>query len=573
MNDNNVTQEKIMEIARNQKAFYSNRIESILKNKNNFLNKSNEYSSRIFALEKIIKLNRRLGNRYAVIRDEVLVKSYKLLNEREAMIKDILIALDRESFEKFQVDMNNRFATNQEFIAALNSVNYDDILKLDEPSKILKQAQNNIINFNALLEINVDTIMYLTIFEKKMYRLNKYANYNLIKPVLFINNMPIAKEINSFINPYGLNIVKIILMILVFAVIYLIRKYLYNKIEAFIYEIESLKKYSKDILNSVRKPLELIIILINIEIVIYIYNDYAGVGDIGKYFNIGYAILLTFVFYKVINIISSIKIHEIKRSEKEVKSEIINVGIKIINFIIMVIGLLIVLHFAGANLTAVLSGLGIGGFAVALAAKDSLANFFGTLSILLSDVFSQGDWIEIDGREGTVVEIGLRVTTLRTFDNAIIAIPNSVLANKDVKNWNKRLLGRRIKMSLGVKYDSKSSDIQNAIKEIREMLDQHPKIATEHTEYTYSQERSAKLVSKDDMQGIKKTLLVYLDEFSDSSINILIYCFSKTVVWSEWLEVKEDVMYKIMEILEKNSLEFAFPSMSLYHENDSSKIS
>ena len=469
--------------------------------------------------------------------------------------------------------MNNRFATNQEFIAALNSVNYDDILKLDEPSKILKQAQNNIINFNALLEINVDTIMYLTIFEKKMYRLNKYANYNLIKPVLFINNMPIAKEINSFINPYGLNIVKIILMILVFAVIYLIRKYLYNKIEAFIYEIESLKKYSKDILNSVRKPLELIIILINIEIVIYIYNDYAGVGDIGKYFNIGYAILLTFVFYKVINIISSIKIHEIKRSEKEVKSEIINVGIKIINFIIMVIGLLIVLHFAGANLTAVLSGLGIGGFAVALAAKDSLANFFGTLSILLSDVFSQGDWIEIDGREGTVVEIGLRVTTLRTFDNAIIAIPNSVLANKDVKNWNKRLLGRRIKMSLGVKYDSKSSDIQNAIKEIREMLDQHSKIATEHTEYTYSQERSAKLVSKDDMQGIKKTLLVYLDEFSDSSINILIYCFSKTVVWSEWLEVKEDVMYKIMEILEKNSLEFAFPSMSLYYENDSSKIS
>ncbi|MDA3908375.1 MAG: mechanosensitive ion channel family protein, partial [Sulfurimonas sp.] len=216
---------------------------------------------------------------------------------------------------------------------------------------------------------------------------------------------------------------------------------------------------------------------------------------------------------------------------------------------------------------------GIGGFAVALAAKDSLANFFGTLSILISDVFSQGDWIVIDGEEGTVVEIGLRVTTLRTFDNAIIAIPNSILANKGVKNWNKRSLGRRIKMNIGVKYDSKPSDIKNAIKEIRHMLENNPRIATLNTEYDYSYSKRSKLVSKDDELGVKRTLLVYLDEFSGSSINILIYCFSKSVVWSEWLGTKEDIMYKIMEILEKNSLEFAFPSMSIYKENEPSQVS
>jgi len=247
----------------------------------------------------------------------------------------------------------------------------------------------------------------------------------------------------------------------------------------------------------------------------------------------------------------------------------VNVGIKIVNFLILILGVLLVLHFAGANLATVLSGLGIGGFAIALAARESLSNFLGTISILMSDTFSQGDWIVVDSKEGTVVEIGLRVTTLRTFDNALIAIPNGTIANQDVKNWSRRTLGRRIKFSLGIKYDSKPQDIQNAIKQIRQMLQTHPNIATDKTDYKNNLKKSPKLVSQEDSLGVKRTLFVYLDEFSDSSINILVYCFTKKTIWGEWLETKEDIMYKIMAILEKNSLEFAFPSLSLYQESNS----
>ncbi|HFB53159.1 MAG TPA: mechanosensitive ion channel family protein, partial [Sulfurimonas autotrophica] len=202
------------------------------------------------------------------------------------------------------------------------------------------------------------------------------------------------------------------------------------------------------------------------------------------------------------------------------------------------------------------------------------SNFFGTLAILASDAFSQGDWVEINGKEGTVVEIGLRVTTLRTFDNALIAIPNGTFASADIKNWNKRKLGRRIKMKLGVKYDSKRQDIKNAIEEIRDMLAHHPDIATKDTKYEHIKRQHgkvAKLVSKDDLEGVKRTLLVYLDEFSDSSINILVYCFSKSVMWEDWLRTKQDVMEKIMEIFEKNNLEFAFPSLSIYDETKGCK--
>ncbi|MFT5835320.1 MAG: MscS family membrane protein [Sulfurimonas sp.] len=571
MNDNNVTQEKIIQIATKQEALYSKSLDDILKNKARFINKSRVYDSEIFALEKIIKLNKRLGNTYATTRDEVLVKSYKLLNAQNTMVRNILKSLDKMSFEEFQIYMMDTFAKNKADNKKILKVDYESILQIDDSSITLKQAKQNIKDYYALVELNADTIKYLSLFEKKMYRLNKYSNYNLINPVISINNTNFAKQINSVIRPYGFDVVKIIFILFVYIIIYLIRKYLYKELEAYVFDIESLKKYSIDILNCVRKPLEYIAIFINIELTIYIYNDFTGAGTFDKFFTIVYVIFLTYIVYKTVDVISTIKIHEINTADKKIKSEIINVSIKIINFIIMVIGLLVILHFAGANLTTVLSGLGIGGFAVALAAKDSLANFFGTLSILLSDVFSQGDWIAVNGQEGIVVEIGLRVTTLRTFDNAIIAIPNSILANQDVKNWNRRSLGRRIKMSLGIKYDSRPENIKIAIEEIRHMLDEHPQIATQNTQYKYSYHKSSKLVSKDDEMGIKKNLLVYLDEFSDSSINILVYCFSKSIKWNEWLETKEDVMYKIMEIFEKNSLEFAFPSMSIYPENNPSK--
>lgn len=391
-----------------------------------------------------------------------------------------------------------------------------------------------------------------------------------LEPVSFIDRFEYSKVINEYLAPYGLSVLKVLIILALFLVIYFIRKVLFDVIESNISKIKSLKKYSKDILDSIRKLLEMVFIVINIELTLYVYNDFETIGKVGTYFNMVYAFLITYIIYTTVNTVADIKLKEINVEDKKIKNEVINVSIKLLNVLIWIIGALVILHLAGVELTAVVSGLGIGGLAVALASKDSLANFFGTLSILFSDVFSQGDWIEVDGNEGTVVEIGLRVTKLRTFDNAIIAIPNSVLANKDVKNWNKRSLGRRIKMHVGVKYDSKPEDIKNALSEIYEMLDKHPGIATKNTEYSYGQKskKVRAIISKDDEEGIKKTLLVYLDEFGASSINILIYCFSKSVVWQEWLEVKQDVMFKIMEILDKNSLEFAFPSLSVYHENE-----
>jgi len=566
MDDNNITQEAIKEIVSEQELNYEMALNELMSNKNSYIKNLNLFTSEIFSLKKIISINKRAGNTYAVLRDEVKVKSYRLIRSQNILIKNILIALDLPIKEEFDEALNNYITQNQLEVQKISSVNYLDKLSIDATSKTLAQAKKNIREFYALIEINVDMINNIYKLEKRMYRLNKYTKYHLIDTVVFINSLAVVQIINPILELYGLNVIKILFITFLFILIYTFRKFVYVALESYLLKIDLLKKYSHQILEKLRKSIEIIIIIININMAIYVYNDFSNVEVISRVFNMIYGFFFVLIIYKVVNTVASIKLSEIGTGQKQVKNELINVGIKIVNFIILVMGLLIILYFAGVNLTAVLSGLGIGGFAVAFAAKDTISNFFGTLSILFSDVFSQGDWIVVDGKEGVVVEIGLRVTTIRTFDNALIAIPNGTFASKDVQNWDRRILGRRIKMKLGVKYNSKSQDIKNAIAEIREMLDKHPSIATVNTKYEHRQSRGTRLVSKDDLQGVKKTLLVYLDEFGDSSMNILVYCFTKSVKWDEWLETKEDVMHKIMEIFEKNSLEFAFPSMSIYNE-------
>jgi len=561
MNDENITQEKIKQLAHKQELIYIDSFEKLLLNKNLLLNQPKLYQEKLFILNKVLKRNKAQGQGYAVIRDEVLMKSYQILEAQNRMSRHVLRALDHYDYDKFDANMNDEFIKNQETMHEINTVDYRSILDLKENNKVLHEAQKNIKDYYALIEVNADVLKYYSIFEKRMYRLNKYAEYKILPIALYLDHTEWGEKINAVLYPYNLSIVKLLLILVITLFLYFIRTQIYRLANRLLNKVKYLQKYSQEIMDHIYQPVNLLFIAINLQMIIHIYNNFYSTETLTRFFNIIYALLFTFILYRILNTTASIRIHDMDQSDKKIKSEMINVGIKIINFLIMIMGILLVMHFAGANLATVLSGLGIGGFAIALAARESLSNFLGTISILMSDVFSQGDWIVVDGEQGTVVEIGLRVTTLRTFDNALIAIPNGTIANNDVKNWSKRTIGRRIKIS-------KPENIRSAVSEIREMLKTHPDIATDKTSYEQNRHKSTKLVSQEDSLGVKRTLLVYLDELSDSSINILVNCFTKKTEWSNWLETKEDVIYKIMDILEKNNLEFAYPSMSLYHEKE-----
>jgi MscS family membrane protein len=567
MNGNNVTQEQIQDLLKEQNQMYEGALNLIMSEKKKYIENTNLFESEIFALNKIISINKRARNNYAVLRDQVQIKSYLVARAQAILVRDVLIALDEPTLEEFDRKLNDYVVLNRQKIEELYTHSYDDVLEMDSDSKTLREAKAAIEEFDILKDVSSDIISYLYKYENKMYRLNKYYKFHLISFAIFINSSDFGIVANSILEEYNLSIVKLIFIAVLILVISFLRKIVYVTLEKYVLSIDYLKKYSENILVVIRKPIEFVIIIININMIVYVYNDFSNSDVISRLFNILYGVFFTYVIYRIINTMASITLCSVSSDKVKMKNDLINVGLKVLNFIVLLVGLLVILYYAGVDLTTVLSGLGIGGFAVAFAAKDTISNFFGTISILVSDVFSQGDWIEINNHEGVIVEIGLRVTTIRTFDNALIAIPNGTFAGADVKNWSKRTLGRRIKMNVGVKYDSKPKDIQKALHEIKEMLEHHPGIATKDTIHEHRNEKMAKLVSKDDLEGVKKTLLVNLDEFAGSSINIMIYCFSKSVDWADWLDTKEDVMFQIMGILEKNSLEFAFPSLSIYKEN------
>ena len=135
-------------------------------------------------------------------------------------------------------------------------------------------------------------------------------------------------------------------------------------------------------------------------------------------------------------------------------------------------------------------------------------------------------------------------------------MPNSKLASDPIRNWNRRKLGRRIRMVLGVEYGSKISQLKKCVDDIKDMLIAHPDIATsEDMGSRLTSRYRQNIVSVDDLAGYKSNLFVVIDELGDSSVNILVYCFSKTIVWGDFLAVKQDVILKIMQIVQNNEFE------------------
>jgi len=282
-----------------------------------------------------------------------------------------------------------------------------------------------------------------------------------------------------------------------------------------------------------------------------------------------YVVLIVWALLRLIDNVVTLYSTELLHRYPTLRGELVNFLSSVTRFLVIVIALLYLLQHFGFDIRALLASLGIGGLAVAFAAKETIANIFGCISIIVDDMFQQGDWIVTPNGEGTVIDVGLRSTKIRTFDNAVIFLPNAYVASIDVRNWSRRKLGRRIKFTLGLEYGSDMQQVKKTVDDIRAMLIAHQDIADSSTDTTnYTKQQLGKISDAMDGYGVKRTLLVYLDALGDSSIDILIYCFSKTIDWEGWLQVKQDVIFRCCAIVEANGLSIAFPSQTLYLRQD-----
>ncbi len=213
---------------------------------------------------------------------------------------------------------------------------------------------------------------------------------------------------------------------------------------------------------------------------------------------------------------------------------------KLLRISVFITGGLILLQTLGYSISGILAFGGVGGIAIGFAAKDLLANFFGGLMIYLDRPFKVGDWVRSSEKEieGTVEHIGWRLTRIRTFDKRPLYVPNSIFTNITVENPS-RMTNRRIKETIGIRYDDVHK-MSTIVEQVRTMLREHPEIDT------------------------NQTLIVNFNAFASSSLDFFIYTFTRTTEWVRYHEIKQDVLLRIIEIIESNGAEVAFPTSTLH---------
>lgn len=226
--------------------------------------------------------------------------------------------------------------------------------------------------------------------------------------------------------------------------------------------------------------------------------------------------------------------------DKELDVTTVDAIAKLLRASVVLTATLVALQTLGFSISGVLAFGGIGGIAIGFAAKDLLANFFGGLMIYLDRPFAVGDWVRSPDREieGTVENIGWRLTRIRTFDKRPLYVPNSIFANIALEN-PQRMLNRRIYETIGIRYQD-ASKMPEIISKVKDMLLNHPEIDTQ------------------------QTLMVNFTKFAPSSLDFFIYTFTKTTRWAHFHEVKQDVLLQIIKIIEDEGAEIAFPTSSIH---------
>lgn len=212
---------------------------------------------------------------------------------------------------------------------------------------------------------------------------------------------------------------------------------------------------------------------------------------------------------------------------------------KLLRASVIITGVLMAMQTLGFSISGVLAFGGVGGIAIGFAARDLLANFFGAIMIFLDRPFSVGDWIRSPDQsiEGTVEEIGWRLTRIRTFDARPLYVPNATFASISVENPS-RMTNRRIYETIGVRYQD-IAVLERILADVKAMLENHE--AIDHS----------------------KTLMVNFNEFGASSLDFFIYTFTRTTVWVEYHEIKQDVLLQVAGIIDRHGAEIAFPTRTV----------
>lgn len=301
--------------------------------------------------------------------------------------------------------------------------------------------------------------------------------------------------------------------------------------------------WDHSLLESLARPLQVLIWLIGLSFAVEAAgrgSDSALINVVGPIREVGVIAVLAWFLMRFIKRGEHIIVSRPREDGSTVDYTAVDALAKLLRLTVGITAVLVALQTLGFSIAGVLTFGGIGGIAVGFAAKDLLANFFGGFMVYLDRPFSVGDWIRSPDRdiEGTVEEIGWRITRIRTFDSRPLYVPNSTFASIALENPS-RMQSRRIFETIGIRYDD-AAHMSDIVNDVRKMLTEHERIHQD------------------------RTLMVHFNAFASSSLDFFVYCFTRTVGWAEYHEIKQDVLLRILDIIDSHGAQCAFPTSTVH---------
>lgn len=333
---------------------------------------------------------------------------------------------------------------------------------------------------------------------------------------------------------------------------FLLRKFLVRIVSMGIFRLvkyysTSIKK--EDFIRLVSEPLSWTIFLIFLYLATE-HIEFPSQWDLVSKENFGLKMIIhrlyqTFLFASIIWILTRIAkfiglvlLDRVSKTNTKQDNQIVMFAAELIKIIIVIVGIFIILAVVyKLNIGGVIAGLGIGGLALALAAKESLENLLCSFIIFFDKPFIVGDLVSVDGITGVVEKVGFRSTRLRSLERTYITVPNKTMIDGQLDNWSLRTC-RRAKFNIGLVYQTSTRQVAAIVKDIQDHIDAH-----EHT----------------NDEGV-----VRFKGFGSSSLDVMISYYVNTLDWELYLKVKEEINYKIMDIVAGHKSDFAFPTRTIF---------
>lgn len=260
-----------------------------------------------------------------------------------------------------------------------------------------------------------------------------------------------------------------------------------------------------------------------------------------------YVLIVVFWFlYRATDSVIYFIEHFLNRTDKRINPSVIGLLSKSLKVLIVIFEIFSIIDLLGYDVSGIVAGLGLGGLAISLAAKDAAANLIGSITIMLDKTYTIGDWIETSSVQGVVEEIGFRSTRIRTFTDSLVSVPNSIMSNEPVTNWSK-MDKRRVLYKLYIPLNTPADNVKILLSKIKDLLKN----------------------SEDVNQNA--TLAVNMEGFDNDSLRIIVHFFTKTTSYATYLHVTEKLNLDILKIFEDMNIPLTVPAQRLVIGDTNSK--